>query len=145
MEGTEARRHEGTKDNHFKKRLTRSSMMGEIRTFRDLIAWQRGMELGRAVHQASKQLSQKKEFILADQMWRAGVSVPSNIAEGYGRQSTKDYLKHLRIARGSLAELFTQVQLAMDLEILSRDQQLIRLLEETDRILQGLIRSLEAK
>ena len=86
-----------------------------------------------------------EQFGLRKQMRRAAVSVPSNIAEGHGRHSRADYLKHLRIARGSLAELATQMELAMNLDMIRRDQELEALLEESDRILQGLIRALEKK
>jgi four helix bundle protein len=77
-------------------------------------------------------------------MRRAAVSVPSNIAEGYARQSTLDYLKHLRIARGYLAELSTQFDLSIDLEMLTPTKTISDLLSELDRVLQGLIRSIEA-
>ena len=73
------------------------------------------------------------------------VSIPSNIAEGHARQTRGDYLKHLRIARGSLAELSTQHELALNLKRIGPDQSLTDLLNEEDRILQALIRSLENK
>ena len=79
------------------------------------------------------------------QLRRAAVSVPSNIAEGHARQSRADYLKHLRIARGSLAEMFTQLELATDMKMIPQDQYLADLMNAEDCILQGLIRSLEAK
>ena len=119
--------------------------MSKIKTFRDLIAWQRAMELARAVYRVTRQMPASERFGLTSQTRRAAVSIPSNIAEGYARQSTGDYIKHLRFARASLAELGTQVELAESLKILSIDQRMTGLLSETDRILQGLIRSLERK
>lgn len=119
--------------------------MGEIKTFRDLIAWQRGMELAKAVYRGSQRMPESERFGLTNQMRRAAVSVPSNIAEGYARQSTADDIRRLRIARASLAELATQAELATDLEMMPREARLFDLIGETDRILQGLIRSLEAK
>jgi len=116
---------------------------GRVSTFRDLIAWQRGMELAKAVYQETVNLPDSERFGLTSQMRRAAVSVPSNIAEGHGRQSRSDYIRHLRIARGSLAELGTQIELAMDLQLLPRVQQLIDLVAEEARILQALIKSLE--
>ncbi len=90
-------------------------------------------------------MPEDERFGLTNQMRRAAVSIPSNIAEGHARQSRTDYLRFLRTSRGSLAELMTQCQLAWDLHLIPPDQKLVGLLEEEDRILQGLIRSLEKK
>ncbi|MGD0540623.1 MAG: four helix bundle protein [Tepidisphaeraceae bacterium] len=119
--------------------------MTRIRTHRDLIAWQLGMRLAQMIYQVTRQMPQSEQFGLVNQMRRAAVSVPSNIAEGYARQSTADYLKHLRIARGSLAELSTQFELSVELKMLIQTQIVADLLAEADRVLQGLIRSLEKK
>ena len=119
--------------------------MTRIRTYRDLIAWQLGMKLARTTYQATQQMPKLEQFGLVSQMRRAAVSIPSNIAEGYARQSTADYLKYLRIARGSLAELSTQFELAVELKMLTQIPEVLLLLAEEDRVLQGLIRSLEAK
>lgn len=86
-----------------------------------------------------------ERFGLTNQMRRAAVSVPSNIAEGHGRQSRVDYLRFLRMARGSLGELATQLQLSLDLNMLKPDSRAESLLAETDRIVQALIRGLERK
>jgi four helix bundle protein len=86
-----------------------------------------------------------EQFGLTNQMRRAAVSIPSNIAEGYARYSTADYLKFLRTARGSLAELSTQFELSMELKMLPPTPKVTDLLAETDRVLQGLIRSLGTK
>ena len=119
--------------------------MAMVRTFRDLIAWQKGMELARIVYTATKRMPESERFGLTNQIRRAVVSIPSNIAEGHARQSRADYLKFLRVARGSLAELMTQIELAATLQMIPLDATLQALLEEEDRILQGLIRSLEKK
>jgi four helix bundle protein len=116
--------------------------MGKIRTFRDLVAWQLGMALAKEVYRASGEMPPTEMFGLTSQMRRAAVSIPSNIAEGYARQSTQDYLKFLRIARGSLNELSTQLELAISLEMLRPETAIAKLIEESDRVLQGLIRSL---
>ena len=115
--------------------------MATIRTHRDLIAWQKGMTLSKALYVATRRMPASEQFGLTSQMRRAAVSVPSNIAEGYALESRRVYLKHLRIARGSLAELSTQWELAMDLTMLPPDPLVSSLLEETDRVLQGLIRA----
>ncbi|MEM1208333.1 MAG: four helix bundle protein [Planctomycetota bacterium] len=85
------------------------------------MAWQKAMELCEAVYETTGQLPEHERFGLMSQMRRAAVSIPSNIAEGYGRRRTKDYAKHLRYALGSLAELETQLELAVRCDQLSRD------------------------
>ncbi len=115
----------------------------EIKTFRDLIAWQRAMELTKLVYRATARMPAGERFGLTSQMRRSAVSIPSNIAEGYARESLDDYLRHLRIARGSHAELQTQLVLAEDLGFVKVPATLISLSTETDRVLQGLIRSPE--
>ena len=115
----------------------------KIKTFRDLIAWQKAMELARRIYQVSTRMLDSEKYGLTNQMRRAAVSIPSNIAEGYGRQSLPDYIRFLKIARGSLMELQTQLTLAEQLNFIRIPQELSALQEETDRVLQGLIRSLE--
>ena len=119
--------------------------MGEIKTYRDLVAWQKAMELVKLVYRVTAKMPESERFGLTNQMRRAAVSIPSNIAEGYARQTTLDYIKFLRTARGSLAELATQVEIATAITMLAPHAQLKALQEEVDRILQGLIRSLETK
>ncbi len=117
--------------------------MSDIKTFRDLVAWQRAMQLAKELYGATTNMPERERFGLTSQMRRAAVSVPSNIAEGYARQSTDDYLRFLRIARGSLAELATQIELSAQMELIQIPARLTELLAETDRVLQGPIRSLE--
>jgi four helix bundle protein len=119
--------------------------MGEIRTFRDLVAWQRAMDLARAVYRNTARMPGGERFGLTSQIRRAAESVPSNIAEGYGRGSTADSNKVLRISRGSLCEVLTQYELATTMELIPRDPGLEETAAETDRVLHGLIRSREAK
>jgi four helix bundle protein len=117
--------------------------MSKIQTFRDLVAWQLGMELARTLYRLTTQMPSSEQFGLTNQMRRAAVSIPSNIAEGYARQSLPDYLRFLRTARGSWAELSTQFELTTDLQMLKPVQRFLGLMQEEDRVLQGLIRSLE--
>lgn len=119
-------------------------MGNEIRTFRDLVAWQKAMDLARAVYGLSRAMPAEEKFGLVQQMRRAAVSVPGNIAEGYARQSTSEYVRFLKIARGSLAELATQVELAATLDMIVPDELTLALIRETDRVLQGLIRGVQA-
>jgi len=116
--------------------------MSKIKTFRDLVAWQRAMKLARMLYIHTNTMPNEERFGLTSQMRRAAVSVPSNIAEGYARQSRTDYVRFLRMARASLAELSTQIELASDLGMLQPSPNLQEVLEETDRVLQGLVRSL---
>ncbi len=129
-EATKSRSHEGEK--------TR-----EIKTFRDLVAWQKAMQLAREVYKATSSMPDSERFGLTSQMRRAAVSIPSNIAEGHGRQSLPDYIRFLKTSRGSLMELQTQLLLAQDLSFIRTTGELTDTLSETDRVLQGLIRSLE--
>ncbi|MAY74353.1 MAG: four helix bundle protein [Phycisphaerae bacterium] len=116
-----------------------------VRTFRDLVAWQRAMALAEAVYLSTRSMPNEERFGLTMQMRRAAVSVPSNIAEGHGRQSRADYLRFLRVARGSLSELSTQIEIATTLQLLEPPPTMTDLLAETDRVLQALIHSLEKK
>ena len=117
----------------------------KVRTYRDLIAWQKGMELAKVLYAVTTRMPKSEQFGLTNQMRRAAVSIPSNIAEGHGRQSRPEYLRFLRIARGSLGELSTQVELAISLRMIPPARDFDGLLQEEDRILQALIRSLEQK
>ena len=116
--------------------------MANVKSFRDLVAWQKGMEVAKAIYLATRAMPAEERFGLTNQMRRCAVSIPSNIAEGFGRESRKDLLKFLRVSRGSLNELMTQYEIARSLNLLPQDPSLLALLAEADRVLQGLIRSL---
>ncbi len=116
-----------------------------IRSYRDLVAWQRSRALVALVYRATGALPRSEQFGLSLQMRRAACSVPANIAEGYGQGRRPAFLHQLRIARGSLFEVQTFVQLAQDLGFLKPAEDLDEMLAEADRVLQGLIRSLESK
>jgi len=88
----------------------------EIKSYRDLRVWQSGMELVVLVYEISERFPPKEMYGLTSQIWRAAVSVPSNIAEGHTRESTKEYLHHLSIAQASLAEIETQMEIAFRLK-----------------------------
>jgi len=118
--------------------------MAEVKSYRDLIAWQKSMGLCRSVYVATREYPQEERYALAVQTRRAAVSVPSNIAEGWGRGNLGDYLRFLTIARGSLCEVETQLLLGQSLEYLTseRADALLRDAEECSRVLNGLIASL---
>ena len=114
-------------------------------TFRDLVVWQKAIELLTAVYQATRALPASERFGLTAQMRRAAVSVPSNIAEGNARHKLGDYLHFLSIARGSLAELDTQLIIASKLQMLPQPSALSDQIQEVRRMLQALIDSLRRK
>jgi len=90
----------------------------EIRTFRDLLVWQKSMALVTRVYKETGAFPADEKFGLVAQMRRCAVSIPSNIAEGYGRRASGDYLRFLQIAVGSVYELQTQLEIARNLELL---------------------------
>ena len=110
--------------------------------YRDLIAWQKAMELVTHVYEITKAFPDEEKFGLVSQMRRCAVSVPSNIAEGQARNSRGEFLQFLGIARGSTAELTTQLLLAENLGYLTDSKNTIEMVEEVGRILSGLIKSL---
>lgn len=120
--------------------------MGEIRSHRDLRAWQLAYALGLRVLRASATFPKHELFGLASQIRRCGVSVSSNIAEGFGRGSRADYLRFLKIARGSLFELDTQLRFALDLRYIRPNghESLMMDWNEVSKVLAGLIRRLES-
>ncbi len=113
-------------------------------TFRNLIAWQKGKALAKEVYVASRGFPREEQYGLTAQMRRAAVSIPSNIAEGKGRDTRKDFCHFLVQARGSLFELETQIELASDLKYLedSTATSLLDRCNEVSRVLHGLIKSL---
>lgn len=122
--------------------------MGEsqpIRTYRDLIAWQRSMDLAREIYRVTEQLPPAEKYGLSAQLRRAAVSIPSNIAEGHARGSTVDYARFLRMARGSFAEVRTQLELAESMNLLKTEASVRDLVLKADRVLQALLISIERK
>jgi four helix bundle protein len=118
-----------------------------VQSYRDLHVWQASMDLVETVYRLMQALPQREIYALCNQMQRAAVSIPSNIAEGHARDSTKEYLHHLSIALGSLAELETQVIVAKRLAYIQQSDADATLNKATDvgRMLRGLQKSLKAK
>jgi len=118
----------------------------EIRSYKDLHVWQKSMALAREIYTVTKSFPTDERFGITSQMRRSSVSIPSNIAEGRRRGSRKDYLRFVRIAYGSAAELETQVILAHDFGYLQDEKQLetvSHLLEDVLKMLNKLISSLQ--
>jgi four helix bundle protein len=120
-------------------------MEKEVRSYKDLVAWQKSMDLVTAVYRASQGFPKEEIFGLVSQIRRSAVSVPSNIAEGHARTSRKEFQYFLSNARGSLAELETQLTIAHQLAYIDETgiNQLLDRLGEVGRILNGLLASLK--
>jgi four helix bundle protein len=118
-----------------------------VQHYRQLIAWQRAMELVRTIYDLTAKFPKEETYSLTAQLRRAAVSVPSNIAEGQGRDSTKEFLHHLSMACGSLMEVETQVLIGKDLGYLSPEKsvQVLASSAEVGRIINGLMKSLRDK
>jgi|SRR5271163_255150 len=114
-------------------------------SYRDLIAWQKAKSLALNVYRCTRQFPKDEIYGLRSQMRRAAVSVPSNIAEGKGRYTPKEFVQFLHHARGSLLELETQLSIARDLGYIdvSMSKELESETEELGRILNGLINRLQ--
>ena len=93
-----------------------------VKSYKDLIVWQKAMDLVGEVYKLVKFLPREETYALSDQMRRAVVSIPSNIAEGQERNSSKEFAQFLSIARGSKAELETQLCICVRLGYLTEDQ-----------------------
>ena len=94
----------------------------KINSYRDLTVWQWAMRLAEGVYRATSTFPNKEIYALANQLQRAAVSIPSNLAEGHARSSTKDYLRFISIAMGSLAELETQLELSARLNYIDEEK-----------------------
>lgn len=116
-----------------------------VRSFRDLIAWQKAMSLVTEIYRLTRNFPAEEMFGLVSQMRRAAVSIPSNIAEGHARASSGEFRQFLGHARGSLAELETQVQIARNLNYLTETQTnaLSESATEVGKVLNGLLAALK--
>ena len=112
-----------------------------MRSYKDLDAWKNAMQLVKEVYLLTKKFPKEELYALTSQTKRAAVSVPSNIAEGLGRQYKKDTLQFLHISRGSLYELETLLNIAVMVEIITEDEfnKIIPSLEKALQVLNGFI------
>lgn len=118
-----------------------------MNNYRDLKVWQMAMKLTEDIYRTTESFPSRETYALANHLQRAAVSIPSNIAEGHARNSTKDYLRFISISQGSLAEAETQLELAHRLGYIPQAE-LLCLLEQTNevgRMLHGLRSALAAK
>lgn len=121
--------------------------MSEAKTFEDLIVWQKSMDLVESVYVLSSGFPADERFGLTQQIRRSAVSIPSNIAEGQGRESNADFIRLLVIARGSANELLTQLKIALRLQMVqdSNLEEIVNNLYEVKRMLSGLISSIKTR
>lgn len=115
-----------------------------VESFKQLIVWQRSIEVVRAIYKSTKALPESERYGLTSQMRRAAVSIPANIAEGKKRKTKKDFLHFLRTADGSAAELETLLIVAHDIYPEINIASSTQLLEEVQKMLATMIKKLEA-
>lgn len=119
-------------------------MRGTVRNYRDLDVWQRGVDLVERIYAITNRFPEEEKFGLTAQLRRAAVSIPSNIAEGWGRGSRKEYVHFLKIARSSLLEVETQIIIACRLRYIddSLKEELLEATTIESKMLLSLMRAL---
>jgi four helix bundle protein len=118
-----------------------------VKDFRELIVWQKAMDLVEAVYRMTTRFPKEEVYGLTSQMRRAAISIPSNIAEGQARNTTRDFLHFLAIAYGSLKEIETQILISERLGYIDKDQGdvLVQSTTEVARLISGLSNSLRKR
>jgi four helix bundle protein len=118
-----------------------------ISSYRDLEVWKRSMELVANIYGITQAFPKEELYGLTNQLRRAAVSVPANIAEGWGRGTTREYIQFLRIARGSLFELETLINISSKLEYakVQNQQQILQEIQEIGKMLNALLKRLRQK
>jgi four helix bundle protein len=119
--------------------------MASINSFRDLLVWRKAMDLAEHCYRSSKRFPRDDQMVLGFEIRKSCVSIPSNIAEGFGRHYTPAYINHLWVANGSDNELQTQIELGNRVGLVTEQEAatIIADAEEVGRMLRGLVKSLE--
>lgn len=119
--------------------------MAKINSYRELLVWQKSMNLAERCYRMTRRFKRDDQWVLGHEIRKSSVSIPSNIAEGFGRHYTPEYIHHLRYSNGSGNELQTQLELTKRIELVLPEEAsiLIADAEEVGRMLNGLIGSLE--
>ena len=117
--------------------------MNEIKSYKDLLIWKKGITIVKLVYQLVKTFPQEEMYALSSQLKRASVSIPSNIAEGYGRNTDKSFSHFLDIARGSLFEIETQLIIAKELGFIT-NLELLNQIEEESKMINAFSKTLKA-
>ena len=116
-----------------------------MKTFRELKVWQKSVKIVQIIYSCTNKYPRDELFGLTAQTRRCAISIPCNIAEGYGRRSTRDYLRFLNISMGSLYELITLLEISKTLELMNDTlfTELSDLAQEIERMLSSLIRKIQ--
>jgi four helix bundle protein len=119
--------------------------MGQIKTYKDLLIWQKGIQIVKETYLICNQIPKDELYGLQSQIKRSSISIPSNIAEGWGRNYTKSYIQFLKYSRGSLLELETQMIIAKELNFISIESfnKIQGLITEENKMLNAFIKSID--
>lgn len=121
--------------------------MSNIKSYKDLLIWQKGIDIVTDLYQLVKNFPKEELYALSSQLKRAAVSIPSNIAEGYGRNSTQSYIHFVSISRGSLFELETQLLVAQKLKFFKNEilfSNIMNQITEETKMINSFITKLES-
>jgi four helix bundle protein len=118
----------------------------KIKSYRDLTVWQRAKAFAVEIYRATESFPHREQYSLTDQIRRAAVSIPSNVAEGHIKRSDKVFANHLDIALGSAAELDTQLEIALEVSYLKPEtyKSLVAELQEIMKMLRGLLKTVSS-
>lgn len=118
--------------------------MGKFNAFEEIIAWQKAREFNKRIYEVTNKENFKRDFELVKQIRRASISVSSNISEGFERNSDKEFIYFLYVAKGSSAEIRSQLYLALDLNYISKEEfeELFLNISDISKLLSGLIKYL---
>jgi four helix bundle protein len=116
-------------------------------TYKELEVWKKAMALVTIIYEQTRKLPRSEDYVLTSQLKRAAISVPANIAEGWGKSSTRSYIQYLKIARGSLFEIETEIQIALNLGYLLAEEcaEVESRITELSKMMNSLISKLENK
>ena len=120
--------------------------MGEIKSYKDLLIWQKGIKIVCLVYKLVKSFPQEELYALTSQIKRASISIPSNIAEGYGRNTDKSFSHFLDISRGSLFEIETQLLIANELGFITNETlytEILSQIEEESKMINAFSKTLK--
>ncbi len=119
-------------------------MLNKVTSYKDLVVWQKSIDLVKEIYELTRLFPEEEKFGLTSQIRRSAISIPSNIAEGWGRGSLRSCLNFLRIAQGSLFELETQIYIARELQFIS-DNHTEKLISEIGKMIGSMIYKMKSR